>query len=236
MNHKKKVIIFIFPLILLIILFFLRVWWPHTYKIMLKEDSVVEYSQAVFYFLSFIVSCFISFKFFHKKMIAHGILYGVLTIGLLFVSLEEISWGQRILNVEVNDYFQQNNWQHEMSFHNLDAIHPSTLHLFYVLVGAYGAFAWLFVRLFLSRATEKYDDILKCVVPEWFISSYFFVNFFIYTFFSIMIFMNRKLVFLKCRDQEVAELLLSLGFLFLVVINYMKCRNFPDQKPPETEI
>jgi hypothetical protein len=39
----------------------------------------------------------------------HGILYGLLAIGLMFTSLEEISWTQRIFDIANPAYYELNN-------------------------------------------------------------------------------------------------------------------------------
>ena len=218
-----KFLIFLFPIALFFIFLCLKLVSPDTYIRLIREDSVIEYAQALFYFLSSILSFLISIKFLKNKVTLHGVLYSILAIGLLFISLEEISWGQRIFNIVNPDYFKQHNIQNEISFHNLNAVQP-LIHKIYIFVGAYGAVAWLFV----SRAKTKCLHIVNFVVPDWFISSYFFFVFFIYTLFECgspgslpRIFLGD---FLMWRDQEPNELLLSLGFLSFVVTNHIKLR------------
>lgn len=97
-----------------------------------------------------------------------------------------------------------------------------------MLVGAYGAFAWILVRLFAKGAKADYDHIIDFVVPDWFISSYFFFVFFIYTL-LLFTWMNPP-DFLLARDQEPAELLLSMGFLLFVVSNYNKFQGFSGRR------
>ncbi|HEY8401549.1 MAG TPA: hypothetical protein VIK89_09820 [Cytophagaceae bacterium] len=43
----------------------------------------------------------------------------LLSIFFLFIAGEEISWGQRIFNIESTGFFMENNTQQEMNFHNL---------------------------------------------------------------------------------------------------------------------
>lgn len=204
---------------------------PHTYILLIQEDSVIEYAQAIFYFLASIFPLFISIRFFKNKLTLHGVLYGILAIGLLFISLEEISWGQRIFHLETFGYIARHNTQHEISLHNLDTVQP-LLHAIYILTGGYGAFAWLFALLFVSRAKTKCSHIANFIVPDWFISSYFFFAFFLYILlsyiglFGVSIGIEELRIgrFLRWRDQEPAELLLSLGFLSFVLVNYTKSR------------
>lgn len=214
-----RIIVFLFPITLFLIFLCIKLLSPDTYILLVREDSVIEYAQTLFYFLSSILSILVSRKFLKNMLAVHAVLYGMLAIGFLFISLEEISWGQRIFSITNNDYFEQHNVQHEISLHNLNMIQP-LLHPIYILIGAYGAFAWLIVRPLVSREKMKCGHIVNFVVPDWFISSYFFFVFFIDILFH---FIKPYLGgFLLWKDEEPAELLLSLGFLFFVITNYLR--------------
>jgi len=53
-----------------------------------------------------------------KKPLFIGVLAFV-TVVFIFGAGEEISWGQRILNVETSEFFEEHNAQGEMNLHNL---------------------------------------------------------------------------------------------------------------------
>jgi hypothetical protein len=204
---------------------------PNVYISLIQEDSVTEYMQVVFYLISSIIAFLVSKKFLCNKMTLNGVLYGILAIGLLLISLEEVSWGQRIFNIANPAYFEQHNAQNEISLHNLKVVQPK-LHKIYILIGTYGAFAWIFAYLFMSRAKANYHHIVNFAVPDWFISSYFFFTFFIYILFDYISHPHPG-DFLLWRDQEPMELLLSLGFLSFVATNYIKLRLCPTLiRPP----
>jgi len=156
-------------------------------------------------------------------MFFQGILYAIFTIGLFFVFFEEISWGQRIFNIDTPDYFRQKNYQDEITLHN--SIAMAALHNIYILVGAYGAFSWILARIYLrwGRVKEKYRYFINSIVPDWFLSSYFLLLFLIYFLFEYVS-QPRSWTFYVWRDQEVAELFLSLGFLLFLIINYQRLR------------
>ena len=218
-----KILVFLFPIILFLIFLCIKLMSPSTYTLIIQEDSAIEYAQAFFYFLSSILSFLCLAIFLRNRMTLHGILYGVLALGLLFISIEEISWGQRIFNVSNPTYFAQHNVQNEISFHNLDTVQP-LLHKLYILTGAYGAFAWLFILPFVSKEKMKCRNIMNFVVPNWFISSYFFFVFLIYALLEYYITRPHTGGFLVWRDQEPIELLLSLGFLSFLVTKYIELR------------
>jgi hypothetical protein len=224
MNRAIKILVFLFPIVAFFFFLSVKLLSPDTYSLWIQEDSVVEYAQALFYFTSSILSFLVSIKFLKNKLAVHGVLYGILAFILLFIFAEEISWGQRIFNIETFDYFQRNNYQQDMSIHNLKIIQIPVLIKTYMLVGAYGAFAWILVRLFAPEAKANFTHIINYIVPDWFISSYFFFVFFVYTL-LLFIWMNPP-GFLLSRDQEPAELLLSMGFLWFVTNNYVKLNTY----------
>lgn len=148
-NRYLKLLIFIFPIILFSIFLGVKMLFPSTYTRIIQEDSPIEYLQAFFYFLSSILSLLVSFTFFKNKFFLCGVLYSLLAFGLFFITMEEISWGQRLFNIANPNYFSDNNVQNEISFHNMKPI-QRYLHKFYILLGAYEVHMELF-RGYLFR-------------------------------------------------------------------------------------
>lgn len=216
-----KIFVFIFPVILFGVFFLIKLFLPSTYLEFIKEDEFVENAQALFFFASSIFAFFAAKEFLKNRMPLHAILYGALAVGLFFIFGEEISWGQRIFNITTFDYFEKHNYQHETNIHNLDEILPF-LEYCYILVGFYGAFAWLFKPLFIPAAKTKSDHLANFVIPDWHISLYFFFCFFIYT--AVLFRRNDSGGLFWMRDQEIAEFFLALGFLFFSANNYIKLR------------
>jgi len=220
-----KIILFLFPIVLFLFFVSIKLLSPDTYRFIIEEDSFVEYAQALLFFIASIMSFYVSITFLRKKLILHSILYAVLASGLLLVSVEEISWGQRIFNMASPAFFEQHNWQHEISLHNLDVIQLSLLNKIYILIGAYGAFAWLLLRPFAARLKNESCHVVNFIVPDWYMSSYFFFVFLVYMLLNFI--KQYPGGFLVWNDQEPAELLLSMGFLLFVVKNYFILRLCP---------
>jgi len=213
-----KIIVFLFPVVLFCVYFSIKFIAPSTYLEFIKEDSFVENAQALFFFLSSIVSFWAARRFIKIKLVLHGVLYGILAVGLFFIFGEEISWGQRIFNITTLDYFEKHNFQHETNIHNLNAILPF-LEYGYILIGFYGASAWLF-KLLMPQARTKRNHLANFVAPDWHVSMYFFCCFFIYT--TVYFTKYKPNEYFWMRDHEFAELLLALGFLFFAATNYVK--------------
>ncbi len=84
-----------------------------------REDGLIEFASAIFLLASSLLLLFRFFKLFKHKELFWKI--GVLGLSIVFFfgAGEEISWGQRILNVESSQYFIENNAQGETNLHNL---------------------------------------------------------------------------------------------------------------------
>lgn len=84
-----------------------------------KEDGVIENATALFLLSVCIIQVyrFLKLKKYKSAFWIIGTLF--FAIAFLFGSGEEISWGQRIFNIETGEYFKQNNLQNETNLHNL---------------------------------------------------------------------------------------------------------------------
>lgn len=107
--------------LLVTIIFGLYIYATHSAKFdfLVQEDGFYENLTSIFLFLS---SLTLFFKFFiYQKF--HGIYWKVgillMAVALFFGGGEEISWGQRIFDVQSSDFFKQNNAQEETNLHNM---------------------------------------------------------------------------------------------------------------------
>ena len=83
------------------------------------EDGFIEWSTAIFLFLSSILLFFRFFKLFSTKPLFWKFGTIFLAILFLFAAGEEISWGQRLFEIQSNNFFIENNLQSETNLHNL---------------------------------------------------------------------------------------------------------------------
>ncbi len=90
------------------------------YELYVKEDHFLEWLQFLFLFATSLTCFYKSYSLFLNSINKLSVLI-FLFAGLLFLfgAGEEISWGQRILNLETPKYFEEHNLQEEMNFHNL---------------------------------------------------------------------------------------------------------------------
>lgn len=122
---QYKISKFLFSAVIVCVLVFtaLLVFQTEVYRLLSREDCVVEYLSSLFLFLS-------SFLFF--KAFLHSKKYNAtnkkwlplvcITIAVLYflAAGEEISWGQRIFNISTPDYLSAINDQNELNFHNIN--------------------------------------------------------------------------------------------------------------------
>ena len=118
LNFPEKIILII-VLLVLVTGFTLFYTDLSSFEWFVKEDSLVEWLTVSGLLLGSVICFARFFTLFNKKG------WWFLTVNfalglLLFIAAgEEISWGQRILEIESSDYFQKNNAQGETNLHNL---------------------------------------------------------------------------------------------------------------------
>jgi len=180
-----------------------------------REDSIVEYTTSILYFLSFVFSLVIALNFIKGKNKIFALLYIVLSTAFLFAGFEEISWGQRIFLLETTEFFSENE-QNETNFHNLPSL-KSYFEKIFFLIGFIGAFSWIFLS---KLKTPKLKSFIKFFIPQGFLMFYFLPAFLFYGIVRIRYFISTPpeaiSYFFSHPDDEVVELVLSAGiFLFI---------------------
>jgi len=88
-------------------------------NVYVKEDGFVEYGTALFLCCSSILLLYRLVKLYKFKKPLWMLGMFVIALVFIFGSGEEISWGQRIFNIESSEYFLQNNAQGETNLHNM---------------------------------------------------------------------------------------------------------------------
>jgi len=222
LNTKIKLGIFFLPFFFISILILLRIFLgvdSSEYREILREDGPIEYATTIFLFCSAVFSGLIT-SFFHRtKQKLFSLIYLVVTLGLVFFAFEEISWGQRIFDLETPDLLSTN-LQGETNIHNLDFIQKQRFTI-WMVVGLFGTIGW---TVFPKTKNEINNSFATFLIPKWFLSSYF-VPVLVYNFSVNMLVagaLPRKIfVYLfPFRDSEIGEFLFSLAILFFMVTNY----------------
>ena len=230
---RLKLMLFLFPIVFVIYTVLLKIYHPDFYRVLMwRENSIIEWLTFICYFIAFVVSFSISITYYKSNQILFCLMYMVLTLGLLFIAGEEISWGQRLLHLKTPAFWAKYNDQNEITIHNIKGL-GFTVSMSYVIVGFYGAFSRLIIP---KKIKNKYNSVVNLFVPDYYLFFYFFIVGFLYLYYDRLSEFAASLFgdwagithigevggvshFLIGKDQEPAEFLLSCGFLLFVIIN-----------------
>lgn len=99
-----------------LILHYMAVIHPYLWTVLLSEDGLIEGVQVGFFLLSGVVMAVMAFV---SCNIWRRLLFYFLSLTMVVIVGEEISWGQRIFGFETPDWLKTKNLQKETNFHNL---------------------------------------------------------------------------------------------------------------------
>ncbi|MGK7914013.1 MAG: hypothetical protein AB4038_00465 [Prochloraceae cyanobacterium] len=218
LTRQRKIIalsVFLLPIFLTIIIVLIQSSIEYdSWKNMNTEGGFIEYGTSLAYILAFIFAIPIGKSFLERKSNKLGILYYLIAAAFLFVGMEEMSWGQRLLGIESPDFFQTYNSQSEITIHNLvwikDYFDPA-----FMFLGLVGGTSWL-ACLLIRNLQEKYW--VRYLLPSPFLSSFFLI---VFLFFFIVEYIKTGEPLIN-TFQEFIELIFSLGCLSFVITNFFR--------------
>jgi len=79
------------------------------------EDGLIEYISVLFWLIGFLICL----RYLFRKKKKYRLITTVFCLICLFALGEEISWGQRILDIKTPEYIEKHSRQREINFHNL---------------------------------------------------------------------------------------------------------------------
>lgn len=201
------------PIAFVLICITIRLLSKDFYVQFVEEDGPIELATSLAYFLAFLVTVPITLKFHRRQHRIFALLYGLLGLGFLFVSGEEISWGQRYIGFQSPEFFGTYNLQSEVTLHNL--VHGQIVHIVYAVISFYGVFARFLVPRSIRAAMSSGLDYF---IPGRSLMTFFLIPL-VYFSIPLSIIWTRPLYgYLTYREQEPSEFLLSLGFLSFVIL------------------
>ena len=233
-RRRLEILVFVLPFIIVAALLALKFARPGYYfRIAIREDGPFEYLTAISYLTAsvFFVLSWRASRFLGNRFVSFGFLAAAVLFFLIFG--EEISWGQRILGVATPEGIAEANRQGELTLHNLNAIHRYNLYGA-LSVSFVGSFGWLIFASLPRQARDRLTSIgVRRFIPDWFVSSYFFVLFAVY---STMTYLQGPLIalfgdairkggpYLVSGDQEPSEAIFALGVLLFAYFGYSKLK------------
>ncbi|MEL6494799.1 MAG: hypothetical protein AAFQ41_06705 [Cyanobacteria bacterium J06623_7] len=228
-NRKFALYTYIFPLLFTCLLLIVKIQLGHDsdrWDAMGKEGGLSEYGTAISYLLMTVFAYPMTRKFWQGGQKIMAVLYGFLTFAAFFVSMEEISWGQRLIGFEEPQYWAENNAQSEFTFHNLSFYQEHLLNQSFIVIGLIGSFCWLALWYWRKRQSQSQPKLdWSYILPDWTISSYFYPTL---VFYVIHVFTD-GLGFFITNDQEHCEFIMSVGILLFILINFFRQGQEPER-------
>ncbi|MGH6831756.1 MAG: hypothetical protein ACRECM_01845 [Methyloceanibacter sp.] len=176
---------------------------------LLREEGAVEKLTAILLFLSALFALIAAFRVPETLRWARPFLV-LLSAFSALMALEEISWGQRIFDIEPSAFFQQHSDQKEINLHNVVQRYlkqsgfavTKTRQIAAIVLLVYGV-----VLPVLSAFAPMRSWLRKCrvVVPPPALMPGFFAG-------ALLAWFDWP----TGREEELGELLFSLGFVLLV--------------------
>lgn len=196
---------------------------------------MVENAQAISLGAAAFISLIMSRRSRKQYRKADALFYLVAGLGLVFYTFEELNWLQGFFDYATPAVIKTLNAQEEMSIHNLKPFHQC-LRLGYMVVGLAGMVG----GYALDRLLVPPSHFLRKIFPPWYLSSYFLILFSVYVTISLISPLLVHVGFPACRmenfliwrDQEPAELVLTLAVLFHFMDQWIKMRMRNDAPHP----
>lgn len=155
----------------LIVIFGLGIYFANTNltyfdEVYTVEDGYVENGSAIFLLSASLLLLYRFFKLFKQKAFFWKV--GILAMAVVFFfgAGEEISWGQRIFNLESSQYFLENNAQGETNLHNMMVGETKINKLIFSQLLSVVLVIYLIITPFLYRKFEWVKNLAnKFAVP-----------------------------------------------------------------------
>lgn len=186
------------------------------------EDGPLEWVQFLVVVAIVAATAGLGLTSWRRGLRAWGILYGLVALGALFVAIEEISWGQRIVGLVTPAELEEINRQGETNVHNIPVI-QNLFGFAELAVAAYAVVAPLIVAVRRPAIPHLY-----LAVPPLFLAGLFLV--------PAVYRLARYTVVPEAgqtlnRIAEVAELMLYVAILAFVLLALRRLRAEADTAP-----
>jgi hypothetical protein len=203
----RAISIVIFPLLLAYFLLIIQIDSKY-YRFINNEDNLVEWLTFACLLISGLLSLIMAYQTYKygDRYLWFFLLFGVACIILGF---EEISWGQRILQVESPNFFLENSDQQEINIHNVvnQWFDVRTKHVAAFVLFIYGVCLPI---LAIHPKMKTFFEKFRIVISPLFLAGGFALG----AFMTLNIFSG--------QEEEVAELFLSLSLLLFIILETLK--------------
>ncbi len=233
-QHIRAGILFASFLIMIIILL-IRIFEFDLYVAISREDGLFEYSQSVFYFLCVFLFMSLGLARYRTCETLQSLVLFFFAIVCFLLSMEEISWGQRIFSLATPPSLEVLNRQHETNIHNINPLHRGFQYAYLLAVFCFLAAMAIRYIPYFKRAPWSRTWFRKLVhlTPGWYLLPYPLPVMIIYSYFLFFAYYGYEYfgwsgfrigVIIQWRDQEPAEFVLALGVLLYAISLWARLR------------
>jgi tetratricopeptide (TPR) repeat protein len=202
-NHLVVYSLFAFVLCAYLVM---AIKFPMAYIWATYEDLFGEWLQFWFFMTTMIFSARLALA-----PSRYRLFFGILAFCCFYVAMEEISWGQRILDLQTPDFFRKHNIQKEINIHNLftgPVVTPTKAAIEYAFAGGLVFYGVCYpIALERGLSVARWIEKRGLPAPPIYLWPFFLAG----ALLDIQIF--------SFNEAEVAEILISLA-LSLLAIHY----------------
>lgn len=202
----------------------LIVYWsnPPLFYYLEAEDGPIEYLTCLFYFVGtiFALKCLKYVKKLKINKIQKGILTALLigsAIGMFVIAAEEISWGQRILQIETPEHIATGNTQGEFNLHNSGFIF-GFVYLGYLILNLFFLLNWAIYELTEKRLPRFWQICLRLITSRWYLALFFIPNL-VY----VALRLKQGNIFID-QWEELTEVFTAVGIALIWILNHKYLR------------
>lgn len=195
------------------------------FKWVAQEDGITEYLQVAFYLASLLMALLVTRRQWRSSNRVIAVLYGIFSLGLFFLTGEEISWGQRLFGWETPSEIAAINEQAETNLHNLQGM-TDLFKWVQLLVGMYGTLLPLGVLVWVK--SERLKRLAAQLVPHPVLIPYFALLF-VWKLYRNLWPDPEQFKYFLAKYNEIMELPLAMGFFFFLVYQIRRNESNPEK-------
>jgi len=208
------------PVLLMLIGASSALFGKNAYLWVTGEDGIAENLQVLIYIVTLVLALSATRRYWQAKERLIALLYIGLCLGLLFLTGEEISWGQRLFGWGTTGVFAEINQQQETNLHNIKGV-QDLFKWVQLLVGAYGVFLPLIVKRW--GVFPGFRKLLAAITPHESLIPYFGAMF-LWKLYRNLLPAPGRWEFRLAEYNEVIELVLAFGLFLFVVFQLRRDR------------
>jgi cytochrome bd-type quinol oxidase subunit 2 len=181
------------------------------------EDRLLEWGQFAAYAVAVVFGLAAALFLFRAERRPAAAFYLLVVLGCLFVAGEEISWGQRIFELDTPDPLEDINRQEEITVHNVTSI-EGLFRLGELLVGLAASVG---VWVLLWKRSGNLSERERVFVPPLFLTTAFFAIF-IFRLFRFVVYSGQKHTIIEYTEWP--EFCLALGLAAMTLLVWRRLR------------